>query len=137
MGTELAHESTLDSTADLAALSAGAFARATSANGRPSRQLLSVVIPAYNEQENVPQMYARLSQALEELGIEWEVIFSVDPCTDRTEELIVGLCHEDARVKMLRFSRRFGQPMATIAGWRRRAATQWSSSTAISRIRRS
>jgi dolichol-phosphate mannosyltransferase len=116
MGTELAHESTLDSTADLAALSAGAFARATSANGRPSRQLLSVVIPTYNEQENVPQMYARLCQALDELGIEWEVIFSVDPCIDRTEELIVQLCHEDARVKMLRFSRRFGQPMATIAG---------------------
>ncbi len=116
MGTELAQESTLDSTADLASLSTGTLARAVSANGRSSRRLLSVVIPTYNEQENVPQMYARLSGALDELGIDWEVIFSVDPCTDRTEDLIVQLCHEDARVKMLRFSRRFGQPMATIAG---------------------
>ena len=44
------------------------------------------------------------------------MIFSVDPCTDRTEELILALCKHDPRVKMLRFSRRFGQPMATIAG---------------------
>jgi polyisoprenyl-phosphate glycosyltransferase len=116
MGTELAQESKLDSTADLAGLSAGDFAQAISKNGRTSRRLLSVVIPTYNEQENVPQMYQRLSEALDELGLEWEVIFSVDPCTDRTEELIVQLCAEDPRVKMLRFSRRFGQPMATIAG---------------------
>jgi polyisoprenyl-phosphate glycosyltransferase len=116
MGTELAQESTLDSTTDLAGLSAGAFARAIGTKGKAPRRLLSVVIPTYNEQENVPHMYARLCRALDGLGIEWEVIFSVDPCTDRTEDLIVQLCHEDPRVKMLRFSRRFGQPMATIAG---------------------
>ena len=50
------------------------------------------------------------------VDLEWELIFSVDPCTDRTEELIRELCDQDPRVKMLRFSRRFGQPMATIAG---------------------
>ena len=49
-------------------------------------------------------------------GLEWELIFSVDPSTDRTEELILGLRERDPRVKMLRFSRRFGQPMATLAG---------------------
>lgn len=84
-------------------------------NGRP-RPLLSVVIPVYNEQENVPRVYGRLQRALAELTLDWELIFSVDPCTDRTEELILALCAEDPRVKMLRFSRRFGQPMATIAG---------------------
>ena len=52
------------------------------------RMLLSVIVPAYNEQDNVLQMFARLTQALERLELEWEVIFSVDPCTDRTEELI-------------------------------------------------
>jgi dolichol-phosphate mannosyltransferase len=116
MGTDLAQEPKLDSAADLAGLSAGAFSRAVSRNGKSSRRLLSVVIPAYNEQENVAQMYARLSRALDGLELDWELIFSVDPCTDRTEEMIVQLCSEDARVKMLRFSRRFGQPMATIAG---------------------
>jgi glycosyltransferase involved in cell wall biosynthesis len=81
-----------------------------------ARRVLSVVIPAYNEQENVRPVYERLARALDGLQVEWELIFSVDPCTDRTEELILQMCDEDPRVKMLRFSRRFGQPMATIAG---------------------
>jgi dolichol-phosphate mannosyltransferase len=83
---------------------------------RAPRRLLSVVIPVYNEQENVPRVYDRLVQALAELDLSWELIFAVDPCTDRTEQIIIELCARDSRVKMLRFSRRFGQPMATIAG---------------------
>ncbi len=75
-----------------------------------------MVIPAYNEQENVLPMYERLTAVLEALGLEWELIFSADPCRDRTEELILGLRRKDRRVKLLRLSRRFGQPMATIAG---------------------
>jgi glycosyltransferase involved in cell wall biosynthesis len=86
------------------------------ADGRPRAQLLSVVVPAYNEQENVRRMYDRLTTALADLDLEWELIFSVDPCTDRTEELIRELCVESTRVRMLRMSRRFGQPMATLAG---------------------
>ncbi|HEY3960340.1 MAG TPA: glycosyltransferase family 2 protein [Solirubrobacteraceae bacterium] len=77
---------------------------------------LSAVIPAYNEEANVEPAYERLREVLDSLGIEWEIIFSVDPSTDRTEQLILGLHARDPRVKMLRFSRRFGQPMATIAG---------------------
>ncbi len=83
---------------------------------RSARRMLSVVVPAYNEQDNVRRLYGRLLQALDGQELAWELIFSVDPCTDRTEELILQLCDEDPRVKMLRFSRRFGQPMATIAG---------------------
>jgi len=78
--------------------------------------MLSIVIPAYNEQDNIRRVYERLSGIMGQLDLEWELIFSVDPCTDQTEELIRELCDQDARVKMLRFSRRFGQPMATIAG---------------------
>jgi glycosyltransferase involved in cell wall biosynthesis len=81
-----------------------------------TRSLLSIVIPAYNEQENVRRVYDRLRHTLDDLELDWELIFSVDPCTDSTEEIILALCDEDPRVKMLRFSRRFGQPMATIAG---------------------
>jgi glycosyltransferase involved in cell wall biosynthesis len=79
-------------------------------------RVLSVVVPAYNEQDNVRRVYSRLASVMDDVGLEWELIFSVDPCTDRTEDLVLELCAEDARVKMLRFSRRFGQPMATIAG---------------------
>jgi polyisoprenyl-phosphate glycosyltransferase len=77
---------------------------------------LSVVIPAYNEEANIERVHERLSTVLDGLGLEWELIFSVDPCTDHTEELILALRARDPRVKMLRFSRRFGQPMATLAG---------------------
>jgi polyisoprenyl-phosphate glycosyltransferase len=77
---------------------------------------LSVVIPAYKEEANIDRVYERLRGVLDGLGMDWEVIFSVDPSPDRTEELILALRERDPRVKMLRFSRRFGQPMATLAG---------------------
>ncbi|MGH2854513.1 MAG: glycosyltransferase family 2 protein [Solirubrobacteraceae bacterium] len=85
-------------------------------NGRGPEARLSVVIPTYNEEQNVERIYRRLAAVLDGLGMSWEVIFSVDPCTDRTEELILALHERDRRVKALRFSRRFGQPMATLAG---------------------
>jgi glycosyltransferase involved in cell wall biosynthesis len=78
--------------------------------------MLSVVIPVRNEEENVEPMYRRLAAVLDEIGDKWEIIFSVDPSTDRTEEILGGLCKRDNRVRMLRFSRRFGQPMAILAG---------------------
>jgi polyisoprenyl-phosphate glycosyltransferase len=96
---------------------AGVAGQTTRRGAHAGESVLSVVVPVYNEQDNIRRLYDRLSRAIEGIaGLEWELIFSVDPCTDRTEELILGLCDEDARVKMLRFSRRFGQPMATIAG---------------------
>ncbi len=81
-----------------------------------SRELLSVVVPTYNEQDNVERLHERLVQVLDPLDLDWELIFSVDPCTDGTEDRITELRSRDPRVKMLRFSRRFGQPMATLAG---------------------
>jgi glycosyltransferase involved in cell wall biosynthesis len=81
-----------------------------------TRPQLSIVVPAYNEEANVDRLYARLSGVLDAIGLRWELIFSVDPSTDRTEELIIKLRARDPRVKLLRFSRRFGQPMATLAG---------------------
>jgi polyisoprenyl-phosphate glycosyltransferase len=77
---------------------------------------LSVVVPMYNEEHNVGPLYERVSKVLNSLNLEWEIIFSVDPCRDATEERILELRAADERVKMLRFSRRFGQPMATLAG---------------------
>lgn len=82
----------------------------------PAKRMLSIVVPVFNERENVPSMLARLTAVMQKLDLAWEVIFSVDPCTDGTEEAIRALCAEDGHVRMLRMSRRFGQPMATIAG---------------------
>ncbi len=85
-------------------------------NGSSRGATLSIVIPVYNEEENVEPMYERLTPVLDGLGMSWEIIFSVDPCTDRTEELLLDMRERDPRIKILRFSRRFGQPMATLAG---------------------
>jgi polyisoprenyl-phosphate glycosyltransferase len=81
-----------------------------------SRQLLSIVVPAYNEAENIQRVYDRLRDVLDGLDVDWELIFSVDPSSDGTEALILALRSADTRVKMLRFSRRFGQSMAMLAG---------------------
>jgi dolichol-phosphate mannosyltransferase len=77
---------------------------------------LSVVVPAYNEEANVDQLYERVRSVLDGLGVGWELIFALDPSSDRSEEMILALREIDPRVKLLRFSRRFGQPMATLAG---------------------
>jgi glycosyltransferase involved in cell wall biosynthesis len=78
---------------------------------------LSVVVPTYNEESNVERVHARLCEVLDRLDLQdWELIFAVDPSTDRTEELIAQLNARDPRVRLLRMSRRFGQPAATIAG---------------------
>src|ERR1700733_6108229 len=108
--------STIERTASSVPQTPALAAQASALEERAARRLLSIVVPAYNEQDNIRRMYERLCGVLVDLDIDWELIFSVDPCTDRTEELILELCEQDPRVKMLRFSRRFGQPMATIAG---------------------
>lgn len=82
----------------------------------PRRELISVVAPCLNEEENVRPFYERVAATLEEAGVDFEVIYSLDPCTDRTEDVVRELRAEDPRVKLVRLSRRFGQPAATIAG---------------------
>jgi len=78
--------------------------------------LLSIVVPVYKEEKNVPEFLRRLRAILPGLTEDYEIIFSLDPSPDRTEEVILEHRAADPRVKLLKFSRRFGQPMATLAG---------------------
>jgi dolichol-phosphate mannosyltransferase len=78
--------------------------------------LLSVVVPIYNEEDNVGPFYERMSAVLDRTGCEWEIIFAEDPSTDSTKQRVLELRDGDPRVKLMRFSRRFGQPAATLAG---------------------
>lgn len=77
---------------------------------------LSIVIPVYREETNVPEFLRRIRPILEAIGLPFEIIFALDPSPDRTEEVILEARSTDERVKLIRFSRRFGQPMATLAG---------------------
>jgi dolichol-phosphate mannosyltransferase len=75
-----------------------------------------VVCPAYNEAGNVAEFLSRVEAALDKAAVAFEIIFAVDPSTDGTEGLIKQEHARDRRIKMLRLSRRFGQPAATLAG---------------------
>lgn len=79
-------------------------------------EFVSVVVPCLNEEDNIVPLYERVRATLDAAGVTWELILSLDPCTDGTEHVIGGVRAADPRVKMLRLSRRFGQPAATIAG---------------------
>lgn len=78
--------------------------------------LLSVVVPVYKEEGNIPEFLRRIRPILTVVTEDYEIIFSMDPSPDRTEEVILGHRAQDARIKLLKFSRRFGQPMASLAG---------------------
>jgi dolichol-phosphate mannosyltransferase len=78
--------------------------------------LLSIVVPVYNEEQTLPRFLAAIRPALAEVTEDYEIIFVADPCTDRTVELLRTEHERDPRVRMLLFSRRFGQPAATTGG---------------------
>ena len=78
--------------------------------------LLSVVVPVYEEEANISPFLERLIPVMEKITSEYEVIFSMDHSTDGTEKIIVEHLELNPKIKLLRFSRRFGQPMATLAG---------------------
>lgn len=78
--------------------------------------LLSIIVPVYKEEKNIPEFLRRLQPILAPLTGDYEIIFALDPSPDRTEEVILEARAADSRLKLLKFSRRFGQPMATLAG---------------------
>jgi dolichol-phosphate mannosyltransferase len=78
-------------------------------------RLVSIVIPAYNEEQNVRPVYEAIQSALcGRAAI--EVIFVDDGSTDGTAECIRGLRAQHARVRLIRFGRNFGQQPALVAG---------------------
>jgi len=77
---------------------------------------LSLVVPVYKEEKNIPEYLRRIVPIVEELTSDFEIIFSMDPSPDRTEAVILEARSADPRIKLLRFSRRFGQPTAILAG---------------------
>jgi undecaprenyl-phosphate 4-deoxy-4-formamido-L-arabinose transferase len=79
---------------------------------------VSVVIPVYNEEESLPHLRDELFPVLDALGERWEVVFVDDGSRDGTPRVLREFYEADARVRVIRFSRNFGQQMATTAGLR-------------------
>jgi polyisoprenyl-phosphate glycosyltransferase len=87
--------------------------------------LLTVIVPVYKEEGNIDEFLRRINPILKGVSEAFEIIFALDPSPDRTEEKILAARKSEHRIKLLRFSRRFGQPFATLAG------LQYSSGEAV------
>ena len=80
---------------------------------------ISVVVPFFNEEENVEEMYRRLKEVLDGIGQTFELIFIDDGSTDRTYPLLRAIYDKDERVVILKLRRNFGQTPALQAGFDR------------------
>jgi glycosyltransferase involved in cell wall biosynthesis len=78
---------------------------------------ISIVIPAYNEQDNVVSLYHELSQVLQAGDKEYELIFVDDGSADQTFPQLKSLHQKDSRLKVIKFKRNFGQSAALSAGF--------------------
>ena len=78
---------------------------------------ISIIVPAYNEEESIPYLEKRLVALMNNMkNYEFEVLFVNDGSKDRTLELIKNLRERDKRFCYVNFSRNFGKEIAMIAG---------------------
>lgn len=81
-----------------------------------ARPAISVVVPLYNEEANLPELERRLTASLEGLAVPFEVILVNDGSVDGTAALLGALCRRDPRYKALHLTRNFGHQAAVSAG---------------------
>jgi glycosyltransferase involved in cell wall biosynthesis len=86
---------------------------------------LSILIPIKDERDNLHPLHSRLCEALDPLGLEFEMIFVDDGSVDGSFAVLEGLAARDARVRVVRLRRNFGQTAALLAG------IDWSSGDII------
>ena len=80
------------------------------------KPILSVVLPIFNEEEVIPELYRRLTDVLEGLGEPYEIVFINDGSSDQSFQLLSHLAAQDRRVKVVNFARNFGHQIAITAG---------------------
>lgn len=80
--------------------------------------MISFVIPVFNEEKSLRELYTRISEHISETGHEWEIVFIDDGSNDRSFSIIQSLCEENPRVKGIKFRRNFGKSTALHEGFR-------------------
>ena len=78
--------------------------------------MMSIIIPAYNEAENIENTASVISGIMEKNNIPYELLFVDDGSRDKTWELIEALTDSNPSIRGLRFSRNFGKEGAIFAG---------------------
>ena len=79
---------------------------------------ISVVIPVYNEAENIHELYKRLTASIIPISSRYELIFIDDGSTDNSLNLLRELQIKDKKIRIIKFTRNFGQQSAVLAGFR-------------------
>lgn len=80
------------------------------------KKLLSVIIPVFNEQDNIDPLLRELKVAVEDLPVEYEFVFVNDGSQDNTLNILVDCAVRDKQIKILDFTRNFGHQKAVMAG---------------------
>jgi len=76
----------------------------------------SIIAPIYNELENIPELFKRVSEVMDSTGEPWELVLVDDGCTDGSTDRIRELAIKDGRVRPVIFARNFGHQIAVTAG---------------------
>lgn len=79
---------------------------------------LSIIVPFLNEEGNLAELYERLNRVLPTLNLSYEILFIDDGSTDRGLNILREIASKDSHVKIIRFTRNFGQTAAMSAGFR-------------------
>ncbi|SNR74009.1 Glycosyl transferase family 2 [Humidesulfovibrio mexicanus] len=83
----------------------------------PNTQSVSIVIPVYNEQDNLPVLFDEIARAMRPLNREWEVVFVDDGSSDASLGVLKRLAAENAEVRYIAFTKNRGQSAAFCAGF--------------------
>jgi glycosyltransferase involved in cell wall biosynthesis len=78
---------------------------------------LSIIVPVYNEEKNIPALHESIRGALADSSLKFEIIFVDDGSFDNSFPVLKGIALEDMKVKVIRFRRNFGQTAAMAAGF--------------------
>lgn len=77
---------------------------------------ISIIVPVYKEASNIKPFLERIEPVLNKICSDYEILFCLDPSPDETEQVIRQEINRNPAIKLVVFTRRFGQPAATLAG---------------------
>lgn len=77
---------------------------------------ISIIVPVFNEENNIIPFLHKTVSVIKKLNISYEIVFALDPSEDNSEKIITTETQKNKNIKLITFSRRFGQPSATMAG---------------------
>ena len=79
-------------------------------------ETLSIVVPVYDEEQNLAPLTGKLLDTLQDLGRDFEIVFINDGSADGSADILDELAAGDARIRVVHFKRNFGQTSAMMAG---------------------